>query len=82
MTNEKATKVNPDDLHQWFYTAGVDELIEKSTTLSESYMFIGSTDEQGNPTELAYKAMRSADDLVSILSVVRVVKAELEKLSN
>ncbi len=77
MANVIVNKVDLDDLNDWLYTQGIDQLSELSNLACESAYFLAATDEDGVPTDNCKDAISKHNDLNRFLSVFNLVKNQI-----
>jgi hypothetical protein len=82
MANAIINRVDADDLHDWLYTQGIDQLTELSNLASQSAYFLTATDSEGEPTEKCREAISHHNDLNRFLSVLNLVRNQISIMEN
>lgn len=82
MTNAIVNKICPDDLNNWLYTDGMNELVARSHIVSQSYHFLSLTDEDGDPSDKAREAFHDMSNFQSLLSVITLVRSQISLIDN
>lgn len=82
MANVIVNKVEVEDLHDWLYSQGLEQLIELSNSANQSAYYLTATNSEGEPTEKCREAISHHNDLNRFLSVLNLVRNQISIMDN
>jgi hypothetical protein len=82
MPNKHVTQVDPENLSDWIYSKGFDNLLVESKRLISVAHNLYQTDDNGDPTDNALEANRVLSDFTYLADVIVTLKNQIELLES